>query len=216
MLLGDKRKQLVEFGKKLVTADLTSGTGGNLSIYDRESGYVAVTPSGMDYFDIEPEDIVVTDINGKKIDGDRKPTSELSFHLAIYKHRDDINAIVHTHSSFATTVACLGMELPAVHYMVAFSGNKVPLAPYATFGTDELADNIINSIGDYNAVLLANHGLVTASGNLPTAFAAAEEIEFTARIFIQAKSVGEPVILPDSEMETVVEKFKWYGNKVEP
>ncbi|PLX70180.1 MAG: fuculose phosphate aldolase [Denitrovibrio sp.] len=213
MLLKKAREQLVEYGKKLVTTGLTSGTGGNLSIYDRESGYVAVTPSGMDYFDIKPQDIVITDINGEKIEGENKATSELSFHLALYKHRSDINAVVHTHSSFATTVACLGLELPAVHYMVAFSGNKVPLAPYATFGTDELAENIINSIGSCNAVLLANHGLVTVSGNLPSAFAAAEEIEFTARIYIQAKSAGEPVIISDKEMQTVIEKFKWYGQK---
>ena len=216
MLLLEARKELIKYGRKLVTAGLTSGTGGNLSIYDRESGYVAVTPSGMDYFEIEPEDIVITGIDGNKIEGTRKATSELSFHLALYKHRADINAVVHTHSSFATIVACLGQELPAVHYMVAFSGNKVPLAPYATFGTQELADNMINAIGDYNAVLLANHGLVTISGNLPNAFAASEEIEFTARIYIQARSAGEPVILSDDEMETVVEKFKWYGNKVEP
>jgi L-fuculose-phosphate aldolase len=213
MLMKKERKSLIKFGRKLVEASLTSGTGGNLSIYSREKNLIAVTPSAMDYFSIKPEDIVITDINGKIAEGQRKPTSELSMHLALYRIRTDINAVVHTHSSFATTVACMGLELPAVHYMIAFSGNKVPLAPYQTFGTPELAQSVCDTIGDYNAVLLANHGLITVGGDLETAFTAAEEIEFTARIFLQAKSAGEPVILPDSEMEKVAEKFKWYKQK---
>ncbi|PLX68942.1 MAG: fuculose phosphate aldolase [Denitrovibrio sp.] len=213
MLMLEERAELVKYGKKLVEAGLTSGTGGNLSIYNRETNLVAVTPSGVDYFDTKLEDIVITDIDGKVVEGDKKPTSELSFHLGLYKSRADVNAVVHTHSVYATTIACMGLELPAVHYMVAFSGNKVPLAPYATFGTQELADSVAENIGDYNAVLLANHGLVTVSGNLPTAFSAAEEIEFVARIYCQAKSFGQPNILPDDEMAKVVEKFKWYGQK---
>lgn len=212
-MLQKERELLVKYGRKLVTAGLTSGTGGNLSICDRASGCVAVTPSGMDYFETEPQDIVITDLNGEKIEGGNKPTSELSFHLALYRQRADVNAVVHTHSSFAATLACMGLELPAVHYMVAFSGDKVPLAPYATFGTDELANNLIEAIGTYNACLLANHGLVTAGNNIQTAFAVAEEIEFAAKIYIQAKSAGEPVILSDDEMEKVAEKFKWYGQK---
>ncbi|ADD68875.1 class II aldolase/adducin family protein [Denitrovibrio acetiphilus DSM 12809] len=213
MLLLKERKLLVEYGKKLVTTNLTSGTGGNLSIYNRDENLVAVTPSGVDYMKTTVEDIVITDIDGNVVEGDNRPTSELSFHLSLYKDRADVCAVVHTHSVYATTVACLGMELPAVHYMVGYSGSKVPLAPYCTFGSPELAESIIEHIGGYNAVLLANHGLVTVSGNMPTAFAAAEEIEFVARIFCQAKSIGSPIILDDVEMETVVEKFKWYGKK---
>lgn len=213
MLMNEERKGLVRYGQKLVTSGLTSGTGGNLSVINRDSGTVAVTPSGMDYFEIKPEDIVVTDMEGKVLDGDRRPTSELSFHLAIYSRRTDLNSVVHTHSPYATTIACMGWELPAVHYMVAFSGLKVPLAPYETFGSRELAQAAAEHMGDCNAVLLANHGLVAAASNLPTAFAAAEEIEFTARIYCQAKSMGEPVILSDDQMSEVIEKFKWYGQK---
>jgi len=209
----EERKELVKYGQKLVEAGLTSGTGGNLSVINRENGTIAITPSGIDYFETTPDDIVITDLQRNVIEGDNKPSSELSFHLALYNNRTDINAVVHTHSTYATTIACLGIELPAVHYMVAFSGNKVPIAPYKTFGSPELAESVAENIGSYNAVLLANHGLVTVANNLPTAFAAAEEIEFTARIYIQAKSIGEPVILSDEEMETVVEKFKWYGQK---
>ena len=209
----DARKELVRYGRKLVEANLTSGTGGNLSVCDRENCTVAITPSGVDYFETEPADIVITDMNGNVIGGTRKPSSELSFHLAVYKARPDLCAVVHTHSVYATTLACMGLELPAVHYMVAFSGTKVPLAPYRTFGTQELAEAVAEHMGSFNAVLLANHGLAAAASNLPTAFAAAEEIEFAARIYCQAKSMGEPVILSDIEMATVIEKFKWYGQK---
>jgi L-fuculose-phosphate aldolase len=212
-MLEKEKELLIKYGKKLVETNLTNGTGGNLSIINRDENLIAVTPSGVDYFETTMEDIVVTDIEGNVVEGDNSPTSELSFHIALYKHRDDINSVVHTHSVYATTIACLGMELPAVHYMVAFSGNKVPLAPYQTFGSAELADAVIEHIGSYNAVLLANHGLVTVSGNIHTAFAAAEEIEFVARIYCQAKSMGEPVILDNDEMRKVVEKFKWYGQK---
>jgi L-fuculose-phosphate aldolase len=152
-------------------------------------------------------------MDGNTVEGHNKPSSELSFHIALYKAKPEITAIVHTHSVHATTVACMGLELPAVHYMVAFSGDKVPLAPYATFGTPELAESIINHIGDYNAVLLANHGLVACGSSVANAFTAAEEIEFVAQIYCNAKSMGQPVILDDAEMAKVVEKFKWYGQK---
>jgi L-fuculose-phosphate aldolase len=213
MLMKIEREHLVRYGKKLVEAGLTSGTGGNLSICDRQSGQIAITPSGIDYFETTAEDIVITDMEGNPIKGDNKPSSELSFHLAIYRKRPDISAIVHTHSTYATTIACLGMELPAVHYMIAFSGDKVPLAPYKTFGTPELAKSVADSIGDYNAVLLANHGLVACGDSIGKAFTAAEEIEFTARIYVQAKSIGKPVVLSDEEMKIVVDKFKTYGQK---
>lgn len=110
-------------------------------------------------------------------------------------------------------MACLHWEIPAVHYLVAFSGQKVPLAPYATFGSEELAIQVAETIGSYNAVLLANHGLVTVGPNLATAFAVAEEIELVAQIYYQAKCVGEPVIVPEEEMSRVIGKFASYGQK---
>ena len=213
MLMRSEREHLIKYGKKLVEAGLTSGTGGNLSICYRDSGHIAITPSGIDYFETSVDDIVITDMQGNHIEGHNKPSSELSFHMAIYEKRPDITAIVHTHSTYATTISCLGMELPAVHYMVAFSGDKVPLAPYKTFGTPELAKSVADSIGGYNAVLLANHGLIACGDSIEKAFTAAEEIEFTARIYVQAKSIGEPVILSDDEMKIVVDKFKTYGQK---
>jgi len=213
MELEAERKAIVRFGLKMVESGLTTGTGGNLSIIDRDSGRVAVSPSGIEYAALRPEDVVLTDLEGKVLDGDCKPSSELGFHLSVYRQRRDVTAMVHTHSPYATTMACLGWEIPAVHYLVGFAGKKVPIAPYATFGTPELARNVAEHIGEYNALLLANHGLLAVGRNIDTAFAVAEEIEFVARIYYQTQSIGKPEILPDEEMETVLEKFETYGQK---
>ena len=213
MLLRSEREEIVRFGGKLLSARLTSGTGGNLSIFSRADGLIAISPSGIEYDEMEPEDVPVVDASGVLLEGGRKPSSELGFHLALYLKRPDISAVVHTHSVYATTMACLNWEIPAVHYLVAFSGQKVPLAPYATFGSNELAANIAGAIGDHNAVLMANHGLATVGPNLSTAFAVAEEIELVARIYYQTKSIGEPVILDKGEMDRVIEKFTMYGQK---
>ncbi|MEJ2038199.1 MAG: L-fuculose-phosphate aldolase [Desulfosarcinaceae bacterium] len=209
--MGDLKTQLVDYGRRMVESRLTTGSGGNLSCLDRGSGHLAITPSGLDYFAMTAEDIVICDLDGKKLEGRRKPSSELSFHLALYAHRPAIGAVVHTHSVFATTLACLHREIPAVHYLVGFAGKKVPLAPYAAFGTRELARNIVESIGDSNAVLMANHGLVAAARDLPTAFNIAEEIELVAHIYYQTLTVGKPKILTNEQMEEVLEKFKSYG-----
>lgn len=211
MLLTEERHLVTDYGKKMVRSQLTVGSGGNLSIINRNEKLIAISPSGLDYFDTSPEDVVVVDDQGQIVEGKWKPSSELNFHLALYDHRAEIQAVVHTHSVYAATMACLNWEIPAVHYLIGFSGKKVPLAPYATFGTKQLAENICHSIGDYNAVLLANHGLVTVGKTLPAAFSAAEEIEFVARIYYQTKCIGEPVILSDEEMSRIVEKFKTYG-----
>jgi len=213
MELENERKTVVRFGLKMVTSGLTTGTGGNLSVVDRNRGTVAISPSGIEYAVLQPRDVVLTDMQGRVIDGEGKPSSELGFHLSLYHRRKDVQAVVHTHSPYAVTMACLGWEIPAVHYLVGFAGKKVPLAPYATFGTPELAEIVAEYIGNYNAVLLANHGLVAVGSSMDTAFAAAEEIEFVARIYYQTKSIGHPVILSDEEMEIVLEKFKTYGQK---
>lgn len=211
--MDQERKDIVLYGKKLITSHLTTGSGGNLSVIDRSQGLIAISPSGIEYFDMKPEDIVVVDLQGKVKQGTCTPSSELSSHIALYRQRVDINAVVHTHSVYATTIACLNWELPAVHYLVGFAGTKVPLAPYAIYGSSELADSICRTIGQYNAVLLANHGLMAVGKDLKTAFAVAEEIELVARIFYQAKTAGEPVILDDDEMTRVMGKLRHYGQQ---
>ena len=213
MRLENERNAIVEYGRKLITAQLTTGSGGNLSLYNRAEGLLAIKPSGVDYFEMRPEDVVVMDIDGCVVEGDLAPSSETRFHLALLRNRQDINAVVHTHQVYATTIACMRWELPAVHYLVGFSGNKVPLAEYAEYGTQELSDNILRAIGNYNACLMANHGIVTVGATLGAAFAAAEELELVSRLYYQTRCMGEPAILPDSEMEVICEKFKTYGQR---
>ena len=213
MRLREERKAIVEYGKKMITANLTTGSGGNLSIYNRAENLVAIKPSGVDYFEMKPADGVVVSLDGQIVEGDLQPSSEIRFHLALLQHRQDINAVVHTHQVYATTIACMNWELPAVHYLVGFSGNKVPLAKYATFGSQELSDEILAAIGSYNACLMANHGIVTVGKDIGSAFATAEELELVSRLYYQAKCIGEPVILSDKEMETIGEKFQTYGQR---
>ncbi len=211
MLLQEEREQIVFYGRKLISSKLTTGSGGNLSIINRQQNLIAIKPTGVDYLIMRPEDVVVLNPEGKIVDGSLRPSSEVHFHLRLLNTRSDINAVVHTHQVYATTIACLNWELPAVHYLIGFSGNKVPLAPYATYGTPELADNIIQSIGQYNACLMANHGIVTVGPNLSVAFNVAEELELVSQIYIQSMSIGKPAILTDQEMEVVTGKFQTYG-----
>jgi len=213
MLLENEREMVVKFGKKMIASQLTTGSGGNLSIFNREENLVVIKPTGVDYLEMRPEDVVVVDLDGKVVDGLLLPSSELRFHLALMKKRPNVNAVLHTHQVYATTVACMNLELPAVHYLVGFSGNKVPLAKYATFGTQDLSDGILEAIGDYNACLMANHGIVTVGKDIASAFSVAEELELVARIFCIGKSMGEPVVLSNAEMERVVKKFGTYGQQ---
>ena len=213
MLMLQQRQEIVDYGLKMVRSGLTTGSGGNLSILSPVENLIAISPSGIDYHDVTAADVVVVDRVGQVVAGERKPSSELGFHLALYAAREEITAIVHTHSVYATTIACMHWEIPAVHYLVAFSGDKVPLAPYATFGSDQLADNIIASIGAYNAVLLANHGLVAVGKDMKNCFNVAEEIELVARIYYQTKSIGQPVLVGAEEMQRVADKFGSYGQQ---
>lgn len=208
------RAALVEYGKKLVESGLTKGTGGNLSLFDRKHGLMAITPSGIDFFEIREEDIVVLDTHGKVVSGDRTPSSEWEMHLDTYLARADMNAVIHAHTTYATVLACLREPLPATHYMVAVAGTSVPVADYATYGTPELARNAVIAMGERNkAVLLANHGILAGSTDLLNAFNIIEEVEYCSKIYCIAKAMGNPVVLPDDEMEMMLERFKSYGQR---
>jgi L-fuculose-phosphate aldolase len=213
MLLREEREQVVAYSKKLLTTNLVKESGGNISLSNADKTMMAVTPSGVVYDIMKPEDIVVLDMTGEKIEGDLIPTSEIAFHLALQRLRSDIHAVVHTHSPYATAVACLGWELPPIHYLIGFAGEKVPLAPYSTYGTKELSDNICSVIGESNAVLMANHGLVSVGNNLDLAFTTAEMVEYVAHLYLLTKSVGDPVILNHQQITAVIEKLKNYGQK---
>lgn len=211
MLMIEEREQVVEYGKKLVTSRLTKGTGGNLSIYNREKGLFCISPTGIDYFEIKPEDVVVLDLEGNIVEGDKQSSSEVEMHRIFYANREDIDAIIHTHTMYATTLACLNWSLPPVHYMVALAGLDVRCAKYATYGTKELAQNAFEAMKDRYAVLLANHGLLAGAKDLANAFNITEEIEYCAELYYRTKAIGEPVILPEEEMKLMLEKFKTYG-----
>ena len=209
-----ERLLLIEYGKKLVKAGLTKGTGGNLSIFDRKNGHVAITPSGIDFFEIQPEDIVIIDVDGNVIEGNRVPSAEWAMHVMPYKYRDDIDAVIHAHTMYATVMACLRQELPATHYMIAVAGENVRVAEYATYGSPELAKNAFEAMKDRKAVILANHGILAGANDLLNAFNIIEEIEYCAEVYTKAKAIGEPVILPHEEMTLMAEKFKTYGQRV--
>ena len=195
----------------MVTKGLTTGTGGNISIFDKEKKYFAISPSGIDYFETKPEDVVIMDLDGKVVDGIRKPSSEWMMHLIFYKKRDDVEAVVHTHSRFASTISCMRWEIPALHYYVAFAGKTIPCAEYASYGTQELADNAFEGMGEGKAALLANHGLITIGRSVKEAFLIAEMSEEMAEYYYRTKSIGEPVLLDEKEMENMLVRFKSYG-----
>ena len=213
MLMEDIRQEIVIYSRKLITEGLTVGTGGNISVFDPEAGLFAITPSGIDYFLMEAEDIVVLALDGKRVDGNRRPSSEVELHRIFYEKRPDIRAVVHTHSPYCTALATNRMELPASSYLVAFAGKNVRCGEYASFGTRELAENTFKAMEDRYAALMANHGLITGADSLLRAFDIAQQVEFCARVYISAKSIGQPVILPDDEMERMIRRFQDYGQK---
>lgn len=208
-----EREMIVEHGKKLITNGLTTGSGGNISIYNRDLGLVAITPSGQDYFETKIEDIIILDLEGNKVEGDLKPSSEWSMHLIFYKNREDANAIVHTHSKYATAISCMGWNLEPVHYLIGFAGYDVKCAKYATYGSQELAENALEAIEDRNAVLLGNHGLIALGTDVERAFSTAEHLEFVSEIYYLTKTLGNPNLLNEPQMDEVMKKFNTYRYK---
>lgn len=213
MLLQKEREQVVDYCRRLATHHLTKGTGGNISAYNREANLMAISPSGMDYFQTEPEDVVVLDLEGKVVEGRRVPSSEVDMHRVFYVERQDVDAVVHTHSTYATALACLHKGLPPVHYLIGFAGYDVRCTKYAPFGSPELARIAFEGMKDRYAVLLGNHGLLAAGPNMQYAFNTAEEIEFVCELYYRALNVGEPVLLSKEDMDVVLEKFKTYGQR---
>ncbi|EPD08619.1 L-fuculose phosphate aldolase [Lacticaseibacillus paracasei subsp. paracasei Lpp70] len=212
MLMEKERNLIVAYGKKLITSGLTKGTGGNISIYNPELDLMAISPSGIDYFETTPEDVVVTKLTGEIVDSNRKPSSELDMHRIYYMKRPDVRAVVHCHSPFSTTLATLRWDLPAANYYIAIGGgDNIRCAKYASFGTWKLAENSFEAMRDRYACFLANHGLLTCGKDLETAFSVAGEVERMAEIYWRAKNVGTPVILSDEEVDTMLVKFKSYG-----
>jgi len=203
------RKAIIATALAMNALGINRGKSGNVSARCKD-GFL-ITPSGLPYEETRPADIVFVGKN-RNATGKRPPSSEWRFHYDIYRTRKDAQAVVHTHSSFATTLACLGMDVPAFHYMIAVAGgNSIRCAPYATFGTQELSDQALQAMSNRKACLLANHGMIAAGDSLKHALALAVEVEALCEQYWRALQIGKPAILSDSEMEVVLEKFKTYG-----
>ena len=193
---------------------INQGKSGNVSARAAKpaDGFL-ITPTGIPYAETVPEQIVAMNLDGT-FSGDILPSSEWRFHRDIYASRPDVCAIVHTHATFATTLACMNRAIPAFHYMVAVAGgDNIRCAPYATFGTQALSDHVVAALIDRKACLLAQHGMIAVGDNLDMALSVAVEVESLARMYWQALQIGEPAVLSDAEMTTVLEKFKTYGQQ---
>ena len=192
-----------------ICSGLNRGATGNLSVRVEE-GFL-ITPSGVSPADMSADDMVFMDMQGQW-SGNHLPSSEWLFHREILLNRPEFDAVLHAHSTFATVLACLGKEIPPFHYMIAAAGGKtIRCAPYATFGTQELAAYALEALRDRQACLLANHGLLVAARNLPQALALAIEVENLCEQYCHLLQIGMPMILTDAEMKVVLEKFKTYG-----
>jgi len=202
---------LVKAAKHLWEGGLMPGTSGNLSM--RIPRGLLITPSGTAWSELTPSDLVELEPDGKALRAfSPVPSSEWRLHVDLYEKRPEINAIVHTHSRYATTISCLRRPIPAVHYMIAAAGtSQVQCADYATYGTLELGQNAAKALEGAKACLLANHGLVALGASLKEAVKVAFEIENVAALYWHALQAGQPVLLDDAEIRRVAEKLKGYG-----
>lgn len=204
------REELLVASQKLVTHGLNKGTSGNVSARVEE-GFL-VTPSGLDVDDMTPSSMVKMQLDGSFEVGS-KPSSEWRFHRDIYQSRPEVNAIVHTHSMFATTMACLHQDIPPFHYMIAVTGgDSIRCAPYALFGTQTLSDHALAALKERKACLLANHGMIAMGVNLDEAFAVTVEVENLCEQYWRLLQITPtPPLLTDAEMREVFQQFKGYG-----
>ncbi len=190
---------------------INRGTAGNVSA--RAEGGFVITPTGMAYDRCEAEDMALVAMDGTP-QGRRKPSSEWRFHRDIYAARPEAGAVIHTHPSFATSLACMGMPIPAFHYMVArFGGADVRCADYATFGTQQLSEAIVTALDGRSACLMAHHGMVVFGRDLDEALAKAIELETLSEQFWRVLQIGGPRLIDDAEMKTVIGKFASYGQQ---
>lgn len=204
------REQLLNIAQQLATLGLNKGTSGNVSVRHKE-GFL-ITPSGMDVADMSAQSMVMMNMNGEPL-SEGKPSSEWRFHRDIYLNKPEVSAIIHTHSMFATTLACLQKDIPPFHYMIAVAGGEtIRCAPYALFGTQALSDGAVTALSERKACLLANHGMIATGKDLKQALAITQEVETLCEQYWRALQIGSPYILNNQEMSEVFEQFKDYGS----
>jgi L-fuculose-phosphate aldolase len=207
------RSEMVRITKKLDELGLNRGTSGNLSA--RFNDGMLITPSGMGAEGLTENDIVFVQMDGTSR-GRWQPSSEWLFHRDIYVQRAEAGAVVHTHSTAATALACLRKDIPPFHYMIALlGGDTIRCANYATFGTQELSDNVLLALKDRKACLLANHGMIAAGTDLAEAFRNTVEVESLSEMYLRALQAGEPVLLSEQEFRDAQNRFAGYGQAAE-
>ena len=211
MLLSAARAAIVSACLDLVRAGLVTGTAGNVSV--RDADLVAVTPSGVRYERLTPELVGVHRLDGTPAEAPLAPTSELPLHLALYWARPELGAVVHTHSPAATALSALVDEVPPVHYYTALFGGPVRVAPYATYGTDELAGHLVRALDQRTGCLLGNHGAVTVGADLGTALDKSAYLEWLCDVYLRAAAAGTPRLLSPAELDTVAAKLAGYGQE---
>ena len=205
----DKRQAIIDTCRRMNTLGINQGTSGNISVRHREG--LLITPTSVPYDAMMPEQIVFMAMDGSVAPG-QKPSSEWRFHRDILRSRGDVNAIVHAHPPYATILAIMGMEIPAVHYMIAAAGgDTIRCAPYATFGTVELSEHAVNALEGRLACLLDHHGMIALGTSLEKALWLAVEVETLARQYHGCLQIGKPPLLAKAEIERVRQKFAGYG-----
>ena len=202
------REQVCQLHLELPKNDLVRWTGGNVSARDPQTGLVVIKPSGVRYEDLKPEHLVVVDLNGKIVEGNLKPSSDTTSHLYIYRHRSDVNGVVHTHSPYATAFAAVGKPIPA--YLTAIAdefGGPIPCGGFALIGGEEIGKVVIESIGKSVAVLLKNHGVFTIGKNADAAVKAAVMVEDVARAVWLALKIGQPEEIPAEQVARLHDRY---------
>jgi L-fuculose-phosphate aldolase len=201
---GALKKAVVDTGLTIIRQGLTVGTWGNISLRDSETGLIYITPSGMDYDDIQADDVVVINDELEVVDGFRTPSCERGMHVAVYKARQDVNAVLHTHPLYSTVLGVNLMELPGISEdFVQIVGDKIICSEYALPGTPELARNAVQALGERNAVLLPNHGTLCVGEDLKIALRVCHVVEKAAHIYILAQSIGTPHLIAEDQIKAM-------------
>jgi L-ribulose-5-phosphate 4-epimerase len=209
MLLKEIREELVELNQALPANGLVVWTGGNVSIRDPKSGLVAIKPSGIMFPDLTAENMVVVDLDGNCVEGDLAPSSDTASHLYIYRHREDVNGVVHTHSNYATAFAALNMPIPAVLTAIGDEfGGPIPCGDFALIGGEEIGKVVVDTIGSSPAVLLRNHGVFTVGRSGRTALKAAVMVEDVAKTVLLALQIGKPLEISPENLKKLYQRYQ--------
>lgn len=210
MLYEESRKAVCDVAKRMMRDGLVKLTSGNVSTRVPGTNFFAITPSGMDYETMVPQDICIVDMSGKVINGHRKPSSETPMHRLAYQRRPDVNGVVHTHSIYASAFACTGQDMPVISTeLAALVGGTIRCAPYAKSGSEEFAVTALDTLGTEDlAVLFQNHGVMAVGTSLKEAYAVAVGLEEAAMIFHLAKQMGDPIIIPEEERQRMFRAFR--------